>query len=136
MKDFIKKSLALTAIIILTIYTVSSIRFGNWQDTLFLWELCGVSVLLFLALLGLNYLKNGNYLAELLLEYIVVSIIVAITGLFMGWFEFWFLWHVPVYVTPIYVVVYLLDLNRTRRDVDFINQKVQERREGTKKNES
>lgn len=136
MKDFIKKSLALTAIIILTIYTVSSIRFGNWKDTLFVWELSGISVLLYLVLYGLNYLKNGNYLVELLLEYVVVSVIVAIAGLLLGWFEFSFIWHVPVYVTPIYVVVYLLDLNRTRRDVDFINKKIQERREGIKKYES
>lgn len=133
MKDFMKKSLALTAIMILTIYTVSSIRFGNWADTLFLWELFIISVLLYLVLFGLNYLKKGNFLAELLLEYIVVSVIVATAGLLLGWFEFWFLWHVPVYVTPIYIVVYLLDLNRTKRDVDFINQKIQERQEGTKK---
>lgn len=135
MKKIIKKSLALTAIIILTIYTVSSFRFGKWEDTQFLWELMFISVLLCLAQLLLDYFKSNYYLLELLAEYAMVCIIVAVSGLLLGWFNLFYIWHVLIYVTPIYVVVYLLDLGRTKRDVDFINKKIQERLEGTVEDE-
>ncbi|MBP7176229.1 MAG: DUF3021 family protein [Thermoclostridium sp.] len=136
MKELMKKSMTLTAMIILTIYTVSSIRFGDWADTLFFWELLLMSIVVFLVLFVLHFLQTSYYLLDLLLEYVTVSIVVAVTGLLLGWFQLPFLWHVLVYVTPIYVVGCLLDLNKTRRDVDFINQKIQERREGIKKDEA
>ncbi len=128
-KKLIKKSLMLSALIILAVYTVSSIRFGNWSETLMLGELVLISGLLSISQLLLERFKSEYYLIEVLVEYIMVCLIVGLLGLGFQWFRLSYLWHVFLYVTPVYLIGYFLDLGRTKRDIDFINEKIKKRAE-------
>jgi hypothetical protein len=134
-KNFIKKSLIIAALITLSVYTISAIWSGHWDDTYFIWELFILSGLICIVQLLLNRFKSDYYLLEILVEYFVVILIVGAAGLVYGWFRLQYLWQVFAYVTPVYVVGYLLDLARTRRELDFINDKIKKRSKGGVGNE-
>jgi hypothetical protein len=119
---------------IFAVYTVASIRFGQWSDTLFVGELFFVAILIFIVQMVTNFIKSNYYLLELLVEYLTVIIVVGVFGLLFDWFHFSYLWMVFVYVTPVYLVGYLLDMVRTRQDVAFINEKIKQRAERGLKN--
>lgn len=134
-KNFIKRILVLAALVILTVYTVPSIMYGIRPETIFLWQLILVSGIISIAQLLLDRYKCDYYIIEVLVEYLMVCLIVSVTGLIFGWFEMYYLWKVLLYVTPIYVIGYFLDMVRTKRDVDFINEKIKVRMERGRKNE-
>lgn len=128
-KKLIQKSLILAALIMLAAYTVPAIFYGGWKDTLFLYELLLVSGLICVAQLVTNLFKSNYLILEIALEYLMVILIVGIFGLLFGWYKLTYLWIVLVYVTPVYIIGYLLDLGRTRRDVEFINERIRQRAE-------
>ncbi len=128
-KKTMKKILMLTALIDLAAYTISSAISGDWVSTTFLWELFFVSCLICVAQLICNRFKSNYYILEVLVEYLMVVMIVGGTGLLIGWFQISCLWNVFLYVTPVYIISYFMDLVRTRRDVDFINERIKQRAE-------
>lgn len=128
-KEYIKKSLTLSAIIIFVVYVVSSLLVGIWQETLFVLKLFLISGLICLVQMLGKTLKCDYYLLELLIEYVLVCIIVTTLGFAFGWFSLHNIWHVFLYVTPVYLIAYFLDMARSRRDVEFINEKIKERME-------
>lgn len=128
MKDFIKKILVLGALMILTIYTISSIRNEEWSETIFFWQLILLSVIISVVQLLLNRYRFDYYIIEVLVEYLMVCLVVGTTGMIFGWFELHYLWMVLLYVTPIYMIGYFLDMVRTKRDVDYINERIEVRR--------
>lgn len=134
-KKFIKKILVLGALIILTVYTVSSIRYGIWSETIFLWQLILVSGIISVAQLLLDRYKCDYYIIEVLVEYLMVCLIVSVTGLIWGWFKMYYLWMVLLYVTPVYIIGFFLNMVRTKRDVDYINKKIEARMKRGIKNE-
>lgn len=134
-KNLIKKSLILSTLIILATFTISSLSQGCWRETTFVWELVFVSGLICMAQLVTNKFKSNYYIIEVSVEYLMVCMIVSLSGLVFGWFHLIYLWQVFIYVTPVYIVGYILELGRTRRDVDFINEQIKQRTERGKKNE-
>lgn len=134
-KNLIKKSLIIAALVTLSVYTISAILSGNWSPTYFVWELFILSGLICVVQLLLNRFKSDYYILEIIVEYFVVIMIVGATGLIYGWFRLQMLWQVFAYVTPVYVISYLLDLVRTRRELDFINDKIKKRSKGGVGNE-
>lgn len=134
-KNLMKKSLILSTLILLVTFTVTSIRYGSWTDTYFVWEITLTSVLVCLVQLLLDRFKSNYHIAEILLEYAVICAIAGTMGLLFGWFQPQNLWWVLIYVTPVYIIGYFLDLSRTKRDIDYINEKIKQRAERGKKNE-
>jgi hypothetical protein len=134
-KNFIKRILILAALVILTAYSVPSIMYGIGSDTIFLWELVLVSCVISVAQLLLDKYKCDYYIIDMLIEYLMVCLIVSVMGLLYGWFKMHYLWMVLLYVTPIYIIGYFLDMVRIKRDVNFINKKIEERMEKGIKNE-
>lgn len=132
-KTFIKKSMLLFTLIVLVVYTVQAILQGKWGDTLFLWQLVFVSGLISLAQLLLSKFKSNYYLLEVIIEYVMVCIIVSMAGLALGWFKLYYLWQIFLYITPVYIIGYFLDLCRAKRDVDYINEKIKQRMERGKR---
>lgn len=126
-KNLIKKSLIVAALITIAVYTISAILNGDWNDTYFIWKLFILSGLICVLQLFLNRFKSEYYLLEVLVEYFAVIMMVGAAGLLYGWFRLQDLWQVFVYVTPVYVVSYLLDLSRTRKELDFINERIKKR---------
>ncbi len=135
-KNFIKKILLLFSLMLLAIYTVQSLIQGLWTNTIFAWQLVILAGLICLAQLLTIQFKSNYYLVEVFVEYLMVCIIVGLEGLTFGWFQFYNLWQILLYVTPVYVIGYFLDLSRTKRDVDYINEKIKQRAEREMKNES
>lgn len=127
MKILLKKSLVLSALIILTVYTVSSIKQNSWEITSFIWELVLTSLLICLVQLVMERFQSNCYLLDVAFEYIIICILISLAGLLLGWFELSYLWNVFLYVTPVYVVGYFLDIVKTRKDIDYINDRIKQR---------
>lgn len=134
-KNMMKKILMLATLINLAGFTISSIISGDWGSTTFLWELFFLSCFICVAQLICNRFKSNYYILEVLVEYLMVVMVVGGTGLLIGWFKISYLWYVFLYVTPVYMIGYFLDLVRTRREVDFINEKIKQRAERGKLDE-
>jgi hypothetical protein len=129
MKNLIKKSLVLASLIILAAYTVSSIISKDWCNTAFTWQLFLLALILSSLQILTNLFKSDYYLLELFVEYIMVVLVVGSFGFLFKWFNFLHLWLVFVYVTPVYIAAYFLDIVRRKQDVDFINEKIKQRKE-------
>ena len=65
----------------------------------------------------------GSYI----LRYFAVTGIVMLFGFIAGWFYRSNFWMAFIYVGIVFVLAYLLDAVKIKRDVDFINRKIKER---------
>lgn len=128
MKEFLKKSLILTILILFAAYYIPAIWNENVWENSFVLQIFGVSLLICFIQLLLNRWKTNWYLLELLAEYTMVVIVVMLTGLFFRWFPIKELWIVFVYVTPVYIVGYFLGLARVKKEIDEINEEIRARK--------
>lgn len=126
-KNLVQKILMLAALIILAAHTVPSIMNGSWQETSFLWELVLLAGLISITQLIFSRFKSDYYIIEVLVEYFAGCLMVGLAGFLFHWFTLDILWMVFLYVTPVYIIGYFLDLMRTKRDLDFINEKIKQR---------
>ena len=76
------------------------------------------------------YIFYDSFLKELICKYILVEIIVLVIGIFSGWFIKANWWMSFVYVTPVFILAYLLGITQMRRDVQAINLKLVEKKAG------
>ena len=77
-----------------------------------------------------SYIFYDNFLKELVCKYILVEIMVLVIGIFNGWFIKGNWWMSFVYVTPVFILAYLLEIIKIRRDVQAINVKLMEKKTG------
>ena len=75
------------------------------------------------------YLFYDSFLKELICKYIFVELLVLVVGIFSGWFIKTNWWMSLIYVTPVFVLAYLLGITQIRRDVQEINRKLMKKKE-------
>lgn len=127
MKRFIQESLMLSAIIWIIMTTVSFICFPYQEEM----KRNYLIVLLSFLCMGVHYttayLFYDSFLKELFWKYACVELLVLVTGVCSGWFLISNWWMSFVYVTPVFVLAYLLGILQIRRDVEAINRKLSEK---------
>ena len=130
MKKYIQKSLMLSAIICIIVTLVSFLCF-EYRDEMKLNFL--IVIMSFLGM-GIHYFTSyifyDSFLKELICKYFLVEIMVLVIGIFSGWFIKANWWMSFVYVTPVFVLAYLLGITQMRRDVQAINLKLAEKKVG------
>lgn len=136
MKEFIKKTLLLTVMIIFAAYLIPMVWGRNTSEGLFLLQLLFLSTLLCLVQLITKKWSFNYYLLELVVEYIMVLTIVFVVGIYFQWFQLSSYWMVLCYVTPVYILGYFLDIVKTRKDVEIINEEIKKRQERKKRQEN
>lgn len=129
MKKYIQKSLMLSAIICIIVTLVSFLCFEYSEEMKLNFS---IVIMSFLGM-GIHYFTSyifyDSFLKELICKYVLVEIMVLVIGIFCGWFIKTNWWMSFVYVTPVFVLAYLLGITQMKRDVQAINLKLAEKKE-------
>ena len=75
------------------------------------------------------YLFYESFLKEIICKYVLVEIMVLVIGIISGWFVRSNWWMSFVYVTPVFLLAYLLGIMQMKKDIESINQKLAEKKE-------
>lgn len=130
MKKYIQKSLMLSAIICIIVTLVSFLCFEYREEM----KLNFLIVIMSFLGMGIHYFTSyifyDSFLKELICKYILVEIMVLVIGILSGWFIKTNWWMSFVYVTPVFVFAYLLEITQMRREVQAINLKLAEKKVG------
>lgn len=130
MKKYIQKSLMLSAIICIIVTFVSFLCFEYREEM----KLNFLIVIMSFLGMGIHYFTSyifyDSFLKELICKYILVEIMVLVIGILSGWFIKTNWWMSFIYVTPVFVFSYLLEITQMRREVQAINLKLAEKKEG------
>ena len=128
MKKYIQKSLMLSAIIWIIVTLVSFLCFEYRE------EMKLNFLILIASFLGMgihyftSYIFYDSFLKELICKYILVESMVLVIGIFSGWFIETNWWMSFIYVTPVFVLTYLLGITQMKREVQAINLKLAEKK--------
>lgn len=129
MRKYIQKSFMLSAAIWIVVTLVSFICFEYKEEM----KLNLLIVIISFLGMGIHYLTSyifyDSFLKELICKYILVEIMVLVIGIFSGWFIKANWWMSFVYVTPVFLLAYLLGITQMKRDVEAINRKLDEKKE-------
>ena len=129
MKKYIQKSLILSAIIWIVVTLISFLCFAYRE------EMKLNFLILLIAFLGMGihyvtvYLFYESFLKEIICKYVLVEIMVLVIGIISGWFVRSNWWMSFVYVTPVFLLAYLLGIMQMKKDIESINQKLAEKKE-------
>lgn len=130
MKKYIQKSLMLSAIICIIVTFVSFLCFEYREEM----KLNFLIVIMSFLGMGIHYFTSyifyDSFLKELICKYILVEIMVLVIGILNGWFIKTNWWMSFIYVTPVFVFAYLLEITQMRREVQAINLKLAEKKVG------
>ena len=130
MKKYIQKSLMLSAIICIIITLVSFLCFEYREEM----KLNFLIVIMSFLGIGIHYFTAytfyDSFLKELVCKYVLVETMVLVIGIFSGWFIKTNWWMSFVYVTPVFVLAYLLGITQLKRYVQVINLKLVEKKAG------
>lgn len=130
MKKYIQKSLMLSAVIWIIVTVVSFLCFEYKEEMklnflIIVMSFLGMGIHYFTA-----YLFYDSFLKEIICKYVLVETMVLIIGILSGWFVKTNWWMSFVYVTPVFVLTYMLGITQMKRDVEEINQKLVEKKAG------
>lgn len=130
MRKYIQKSLMLSSAIWIVVTFVSFVCFEYKEEMklnllIVLISFLGMGVHYFTA-----YIFYDSFLKELICKYILVEIMVLVIGIFSGWFVKANWWMSFVYVTPVFILAYLLGITQMKREVEAINTRLAEKKAG------
>lgn len=127
MKKYIQKSLSLAAIIIFLITFISYFCFDYSEEMKLLFSITIMSFLF----MGIHYLVLyifGDWLfLEIIVEYILVGIIVILAGFLNKWFNQSNWWMSLIYITPVFLIAYALEIAHIKTEMNTINKKLKQK---------
>ena len=127
MKRILRDTCILSALTILAVFAVSIFWMGITAEIKLVLELFGLSFIIAVVNYLLDDLVSLPIIGSYILRYFVVTGIVMLFGFIAGWFFKSNFWMAFIYVGIVFVLAYLLDAIRIKRDIDFINKKIKER---------
>ena len=131
MKEFIKRWMLVFAIVVLSVFVISSMITGYWESTSFILELLMTTLVICLLQLLTDKIPVRIYL----LKYLINLGMVLSTVLLFGWMWKWYtpkgvgVWVILATAIPAFIAAILLDVAIVRRDVDAINRQIMDRRQ-------
>ena len=127
MKRILRDTCILSALTILAVFAVSIFWMGITAEIKLVLELFGLSFIIAVVNYLLDDLVSLPIIGSYILRYFVVTGIVMLFGFIAGWFFKSNFWMAFIYVGIVFVLAYLLDAIKIKRDIDFINKKIKER---------
>ena len=128
MKKILKDTCILAALMILCVFLISIIWSGLTSEIMLVIKLFGLAFILS----GVNYfideMTSLSILASYIVKYFAVTAIVMLYGFIVGWFFTSNFWMAFIYVGVVAVMGYFLDNFKTKKDVEFINRKLESRK--------
>lgn len=129
MKNFIKQCLLIFSLIIIVAFFVPAIVTNKWDDFIVILEFLLITVVARSGLLLINKNINANRFLEIGVELIMILTLVFACGWVFKWYTLEYAWMIPVMVIPAYVVGNILDIIKTKQDLEYINQQIKFRKE-------
>lgn len=128
-KDTIRKTFLLSAVIVLAVFFISFLMIGITPEILLVFEIYLFSLGVILVQVLLKRLIFKHFLLNVIIEYISISVLLLLYGYFVGWFIKSNWWMAILYVAVVYFPAYLLDMAIVKKDIDYINDKLEKRKD-------
>ncbi len=128
LKDMIKRTLILAAIIILAVFSVSLLSVGMTPEIALVFEIFLLSFFVTVIQQMAKQIICSHLILNIIIEYLAVSIFVFLYGYFVQWFSRSNWWMAFVYVALVYVPAYFLDMAIVNRDIAYVNAQLERRR--------
>lgn len=127
-RDYIIKSLAVSMLIIFWVFCIDAYFHNMWSNFKIIISIMAFAFVLCFIQTVINLMLDNKPVISMFLEYMVVVILFFSFGMKFKWYDDGFEWLVFIYTIPVYVVGYLLKLTGTRRDAEYINRRLSERK--------
>lgn len=128
MKKIMQKALILAALMIAVVFLVSYIVIGTTEEIMLVFELFVLAFAISIIQCLAERLACENRFSNVICEYLAISIFVLLYGYFVNWFMKSNWWAAFLYVAIVYIPAYFLDIAIVKRDIGFINKKLEEKR--------
>ena len=124
MKRIVRDTCVLAALMILCVFTVSIIWVGVTAEIKLVLSLVGLSFIISLANYFIDEYTTLPILGCYAVKYVLASGIVMLFGFIAGWFYKSNFWMVFIYVGIVLVLAYFIDAFKTKKDIEFINSRI------------
>ncbi len=124
MKKIMKNACILAALMILAVFTISTIWSGITEDIALVFELFGLAFVISVADHMFDEYSTLSPVTEYIVRYFAITFIVMLFGFIAGWFYRSNFWMAFIYVGAVHVLSYLIDAFRIKRDIEYINTRI------------
>ena len=128
MKKILRDTCILAALMILCVFLISIIWSGLTSEIMLVIKLFGLALILSSINYFIDEMSTLSILSSYIVKYFAVTAIVMLYGFIVGWFFTSNFWMAFIYVGVVAVLGYFLDSFKTKKDVEFINRKIESRR--------
>lgn len=127
-REYIITSLAVSMLIVFWMFFIDAFFYNMWSNFKIIISIVSFAFLLCLIHAAVNYLLDNKPIISIIIEYAIVVIMFFVFGIKFKWYPAGSEWLVFIYTIPVYAVGYLLRLVGVRKDADYINNKLSERK--------
>ena len=128
MRRVLRDTCILAALMILCVFTVSIIWVGVTDEIKLVIYLFILSFIISLANWFLDEFTTLPMLGAYAVKYLLATGIVMIFGFVVGWFYASNFWMAFIYVGIVLVLAYLVDAIKTKKDIEFINSRIKDKK--------
>ncbi|MBO4900680.1 MAG: hypothetical protein J5509_10375 [Lachnospiraceae bacterium] len=128
MKRILRDTCILSALMILSVFTVSIIWMGVTDEIKLVLQLFGLSFIIAVANFFLDEYTTLSIIGSYMVKYVVATCVVMLFGFIVGWFYKSNFWMAFIYVGIVLVLAYFIDAFKTRKDIEFINSQIDNKR--------
>jgi hypothetical protein len=127
-REYIITSLAVSMLIVFWMFFIDAFFYNMWSNFRIIISIVSFAFLLCLIHTAVNFLLDNKPIISIILEYAIVVIMFFVFGIKFKWYPAGSEWLVFIYTIPVYGAGYLLRLVGVRKDADYINIKLSERK--------
>ncbi|AGK99541.1 hypothetical protein [Clostridium pasteurianum] len=127
-REYIISSLAVSMLIIFWVFCIDAFFYGLWRNFKVIGSIVIYASVICLVQILIRLLLDNRPVISILAEYVVVVLLFFAFGIKFNWYFKGMEWFVFIYTIPVYAVGYLLRLVGVRKDADYINKKLAERK--------
>lgn len=127
-REYIITSLAVSMLIVFWMFFIDAFFYNMWSNFKIIISIVSFAFLLCLIHAAVNLFLDNRPIISIILEYAIVVIMFFVFGIKFKWYPAGSEWLVFIYTIPVYAVGYLLRLVGVRKDADYINNKLSERK--------
>ncbi|MBR7090096.1 MAG: DUF3021 family protein [Lachnospiraceae bacterium] len=128
MKKVFRDTCILFALAVLSVFVISIVWVGVTDEIKLVLELFALSFIISVGNYFLDEYTSLPVIGSYAVKYIAATAAVMLFGFIAGWFYRSNFWMAFIYVGIVIVLAYFIDAFRTRRDIDFINTRIKNRK--------
>ncbi len=128
MKNRVKNMLSVFALIVLFSLFQGYVVSNNWELFGYVFELFITTALVFIGQYFTDKFDSPYRIIELGLEFLMVTVVVLACGHYFGWYRFPNVGSVIWIIVVVYVISYFLDIAKTKKEAEEVNQMIKIRK--------